>query len=51
MALTETRLTKVSNFDEEKTDLSPSFRTCMAIKYGSKISTFYKDESAHLRDL
>ena len=31
---TQTRLAKVSNFAEEKTDLSPSVRTCMAIKYG-----------------
>ena len=44
MALTQTRLAKVSNFAEEKTDLFPSVRTC-------KISTFYKDESTHLRDL
>ena len=31
VALTQTRLAKVSNFAEEKTDLSPSVRTCMAI--------------------
>ena len=30
-ALTQKRLAKVSNFAEEKTDLSPSVRTCMAI--------------------
>ena len=34
VASTQTRLAKVSNFAEEKTDLSPSVRTCMAIKYG-----------------
>ena len=33
MALTQTRLAKVSNFAEEKTSLSPSVRMCMAIKY------------------
>ena len=51
MALTQTRLAKVSNFAEEKTDLSPSVCMCMAIKYGLKNRTFYKDESTHLRDL
>ena len=49
--LDSNKVSKISNFAEEKTDLSPSVRTCMTIKYGSKISTFYKDESTHLRDL
>ena len=35
--LTQARLAKVSNFAKEKTDLSPSVRTCMAIQYGSKL--------------
>ena len=38
MALTQTRLAKVSNFAEEKTDLSPSVCTCMAIQYGQKLA-------------
>ena len=51
MALTQTRLAKVSNFADDKIDLSPSVRIRMAISYGSKINTYYKDESTHLRDL
>ena len=62
MALTQTRLAKVSNFAEDKTDLSPSVRTYMAI-WVKKIEHFirmrvpilqvpiFKDESTHLRDL
>ena len=42
MALTQTRLSKVSNFAEEKTNLSPSVRKCMAIKYGSKLVHFIR---------
>ena len=35
-------LAKVSNIAEEKTDLSPSVRTCMAILYGSKLVHFIR---------
>ena len=52
MALTQTRLAKVSIFSEEKNNLSPSVCTCSAIKYGSKLSTtFYKDESIYYKSL
>ena len=40
--MTQTRLAKVTNFPEEKTNLSPSVRTCMAIKYGSKLVHFIR---------
>ena len=50
MALTQTRLAKFSDFAEEKTNLSPSVRMCMALKYGSKLVLFYTDESTHLRE-
>ena len=40
--LTQTRLAKVSIFSEEKTNLSPSVRTCRAIKYGSKLVHFIR---------
>ena len=42
MALTQTRLAKVSNFAEEKTELFPSVRTCIAIYYGSKLVHFIR---------
>ena len=42
MALTQKRLAKVSNFAEEKTNLSPSVCTCMAIEYGSKLVHFLR---------
>ena len=42
MASTQTRLAKVSNFAEEKTNLCPSVRTCMAITYGSKLVHFIR---------
>ena len=42
MALTQTRLVKVSIFSEQKTNLSPSVRTCRAIKYGSKLVHFIR---------
>ena len=54
VALTQTRLAKVSNFAEEKTDLSlynPLGFARNGHKIWVKISTSYKDESTHLRDL
>ena len=36
------KVSKSLNFAEEKTDLSPSVRTCMAILYGSKLVHFIR---------